>query len=241
MTSKYSRSMAFAAVAAAGLPGCSEIVNPNCPDSGGAGWGYAVVLTITDPAGRPATLGTTVRLIGSGVDEAITGTSPDEPSIAIGDEPGRYTVVITRPWWISEALEVRVRRSRGPCPRLVPVTRDVALELRPDAPPVRQVVAESDHIQVTSNPPFTVSGGSGETQLRAFVEADPGVSTEVDWRSLDPEIAAVTLDGVMTVKCRESPIDTQIVASARADPGVFTIIRVTVLRTQLWQCPASST
>ncbi len=57
--------------------------------------------------------------------------------------------------------------------------------------------------------------------------------------SVHPEIASVTSDGVLTVRCRESPIDALIVASSRADPGVFTTIRVTVLRTELWECPKS--
>lgn len=224
----------------AGLSGCSEVVNPNCPDGGEEFWGYAVVLRITDSDGRPAALGTTVRLIGSGVDEAVTGRSPEDTIIAIGRDPGMYRVEITRPWWVSQVIDrVRVRAPPNRCGGLRPVELDIVLALEPGAPAVRQVVAESDHIQVSSNPPYTVSGGDGRRQLTASVEADPGVSTEIDWMSVHPEIASVTSDGVLTVRCRESPIDALIVASSRADPGVFTTIRVTVLRTELWECPKS--
>ena len=224
-----------------GLSACSEFVNPNCADGGGEFSGYAVLLTVTDTEGRPAALGTTVRLIGSGIDEAVIVRSPEESLIPIGNDPGRFTIVVTRPWWVSQTIEnVNVPAPSDHCGGLVPSRHDVVLELKPDAPTVRQVVAESDHIHVLSDPPFTgaLPGSSGKTQLLAFVESDPGASSEIAWTPIPPDIGALTPDGVLTVRCRNSPIDTHVVATSTADSRVFTTVGVTVERTTLWSCPA---
>jgi len=223
-----------------GSASCTEIVNPNCADNDGEFSGYAALVSITDTEGRPATFGTTVRLVGRGVDETVIGRIPEESIIAIGDAPGLFTIVITRPWWVSQTVErVNVPAPEGPCGGIVPTRHSVVMELKPDAPSIRQVVAEIDRLDVLSDPPYTGShpNSSGETQFRAFVEADRGASIEIEWTSWRPDIAAITADGILTVPCRTSPIDTHVLASSKSDPAVFTSVGVTVLRTTLWTCP----
>ncbi len=242
------RTTAIAALIAAAASACEgEITNFNCPDSdlgaeiGGEAWGYAVLVGITDPAGNPATLGTTLRLLGADTDESVTGRSPDEPFLSIGNDPGVFTVVIQRPWWVTRNIQqVRVARRPSRCGGVIQTRLDVVLHPQAGAPAVRQVVPEVEHLTVGSDPPFTGSGGSGEIQLRAWAEADPGVSTAVEWHAPEPDIASITPDGVLTVRCRESTIDTHVVATSRADPGVSATIGITVNRTSLWECPKSS-
>jgi len=86
----------------------------------------------------------------------------------------------------------------------------------------------------------TVNGAPGEWTLDARLEADPGAPAAIDWESLDPDVARITPEGVMTAGCRESRAETGVVARSRADPRVSATVHVTVERTQLWECPGSS-
>lgn len=237
------RRMAFAAVPlvvwAAGA--CSPVLNPNCPDSGADEYtGFAVAVRPVDRDGRPAVIGTTVTLAAPDTVLSETGRAWSEPVFLLGRDPGTYTVEVRRPWWTPVAMaRVRVANESGNahCPSITAVRLDVILDLAAGAPPVRQVVPDRATLGISSDPPFTGGGRGGVASVSAVVEADEGVAEGVVWSSADPGIAAVTADGHVTVRCRVTPAETELVVRAVADPSVFAVVPVTVRRTSLWACP----
>ncbi len=219
--------------------GCAtELLNPNCADSGSASGGPALVVRVRDTENQPAALGTTVRLEGPGPDQMTTGRDPEGSVVAAGNRPGTFDVVITRPWWTSPKRQtIRVPTPVAICDGFQTTHLFVTLGLEPGAPAVRQVVPVSDHIGVSSDPPLTRGNWYGRTQMMANLEADSTVSSEIEWFATEPEIADVTLDGVMTATCRKTPVDTWLIARSRADPRVSARVRVTVHETSLFVCP----
>jgi hypothetical protein len=191
----------------------------------------SIVVQIRDDAGKPAAIGTTVLIRNRAGYSATEEGYGDSLRVSVGEtEGGTFDVRVTKPWHAAAILsDVKVPADACGVER----PREVSLVLTrlPGAPAVRQVVAA----------PFGYGFGWGNlsAQLVAYVEADPGVSREVEWVSRDSTVARVTRGGNLTSVCRSTPGSTWVVASAVADRSVSDSISVGVSADQDPQrCPA---
>ncbi len=181
----------------------------------------AVVAEVRDERGRPTAIGATVAAAGPNLAAQGEGWGDSLRIFTRGSENvgGTFTVTVTKPWYTTAVLK-DVTNPEGECGIAASKRVSATISLLPGAPPVRQVVA----------PPFGYGFGDGNIseQLRAYVEADSGVSHEVSWVSRDPSVATVTPDGRITSACRTSTGETYVVASAVAAPAIKDSVAVTV-------------
>lgn len=191
----------------------------------------SVVAEVRDQAGRPAANGATLTIRkGSFVAEGL-GFGKAALEVSAGQNlPGTFTATVTKPWHRGAVVR-NVEVPGGPCGPEQPARINVSIELKPDAPAVRQVVV----------PPFAFNLGDGNvtTAVQAFVEADSSVSQEARWSTRDSLVVRITPEGTMTSVCRDSSDSTYVVASAVADPSVKDSVRVNVSATTVGsdRCP----
>lgn len=208
------------------LGGCnSERLLAVCPS---IGW-YAVTAEVRDQYGRAAGRGATVRVHrDDGFAEEAIGYV-DSLNVYVGDGvTGVFDITVTKPFHIGEtATHVEVSGDPQCGIPETPAIVELTVQLRDNAPPVRQVVV----------PPYAYGFGDGNVSARvvAHVEADEGVSTAVLWSSRDTTVAHITSEGVVTSTCRDRPGSTFMVASAVANESVRDSVAV-----EVWAASATS-
>ena len=134
---------------------------------------------------------------------------------------GRFSVAVEKPWHEGARVE-RIDVPEGRCGVEEPYEVDVRIELRADAPSVRQVVL----------PPYGFGLGDGNvtTEVAAHVEAAEGVSHALRWASSDTAVVSVTQLGQITSRCLENPDSAWVTAASVVDPTVRDSVHVSVSR-----------
>ena len=191
-----------------------EVEGYACPD---IGW-YPIAAQVRDADGQPAARGAQVTITKSGYEETGTGFG-DPLEIYVGESVGgTFDVEVTKPYYDSVTVE-DVEVATNECGIGETVKVPVTLTLQADAPPVRQVVVA----------PYGIGlGGGSSLQEAAYVEAAPGVSKKVVWRSDDEGVATVSADGTITGVCRDTYGETLVTATSVADPSKSGAISVSV-------------
>lgn len=183
---------------------------------------FPVAAEIRDTKGRPAALGASVTLKKVGYEETAAGFG-DPLKVYVGESVGgTFDVEVSKPFYDGAKVK-NVTVPTDTCGYGETVTVEVTLALQKDAPPVRQVVVA----------PYGIGlGGGYSVQETAYVEADPGVSKAVSWRSEDERVATVSADGTITGVCRDVPGETFVTATSLADPSQKGSISVGVFAAQ---------
>ena len=191
-----------------------EVEGYACP---GIGW-FPVAVEVRDTDGEPTAIGATATLTKSGYKATQLGFN-DSLQIYVGENVGgTFDLEVTKPYYDSATVE-NIEVVTNECGIGETVTVEVTLTLQADAPPVRQVVVA----------PYGVGLAGGYShQETAYVEAAPGVSKEVVWRSDDESVATVTADGMVTGVCRDTYGETLITATSVVDPSKSGAISVDV-------------
>jgi len=183
----------------------------------------SIVAEVRDERGLPSAIGATLTAIGK--EAVLTGHGfGDSLKIFTGDPfrvTGMFQVSVEKPWYLGAQID-EVRVPGGACGVEEPYNVDLVIELRSDAPPVRQVVL----------PPTNYGFGDGNISMgvQAFVEAAEEVSHELRWSSSDSSVVSVTQTGTITSQCLERPDSVWIVAWSVVDPTVRDSVRVWVSR-----------
>lgn len=140
----------------------------------------------------------------------------EQAPVWLGDRAGTYTVTVHKPFWSTAPTEVTVTEE-GRCG--YPQTRRITLAMTLDAgaPPVRSVAVAPRWIR------FSACGAQGTAV--AHVDAESGLSGQVEWRTADSTVATVNDRGVITARGRGS---TEIRARAVADTTVVGAVPVAV-------------
>lgn len=197
-----------------------DVVGKSCTGTGGP----SVMVEVRDPKGRPAAIGTTIVIQDGAFKDSVDGAHPrSELHVGAGERrPGRYEVRLYKPGYRRVVLRDVMAPGDEQCRYATPSdVRTVTLELLPDAPNVRSVVAL---------PPGMVFGLPNlEHQLRAVVDADAEVSDAVRWTSSDTTVATISAAGVLRTACRATTGQAVITATSVADPRVRGRASVTVL------------
>lgn len=184
----------------------------------------SVITDIRDAEGQPTAIGAIVTITGHDGFEASGEGYGDSLRVAVGESRGgTFDIVATKPWHSPAELK-SVKVPEDKCGVEAPTHVALTLPLLPNAPPVRQVVASPGG--------YGFGWGNLQVTLVAFVEAAPGVSTEVQWSSRDTSVAVVTPGGVLTSRCRDAFGRTWIVAASVPDPSVQDSVRVGVFADQ---------
>jgi hypothetical protein len=177
--------------------------------------GPSVVVEVRDARGRPAAVGTTIVIQDGAFKDSVDGAHPvDELRVGAGERrPGRYEVRLYKPGYRTIVLRDVMAPGDELCRYAEPSDiRKVTLELLPNAPKVRSIIVL---------PPGMGFGGAGYSlRLRAVVDADPGISHAVHWRSSDTTVATISSDGLLRTKCRAGTGATVITATSVVDPAV---------------------
>jgi trimeric autotransporter adhesin len=182
--------------------GVTDSTRPTAPDR-------IATLTVDQP---------TITLSGAGTAQTLTvsartaaGTPVAAPSVTwSSDQPTVATVVGNGTTATVSALSrgtTTIRAQAGSASLSVPAT-------------VRGVVAIT-----IATPPATIRQSDTLT-LRATVQADPGVPTDITWTSRNTDVATISSSGRVTAL---SPGSTTFIATATADPSVVARLDVTVL------------
>lgn len=187
--------------------------------------GPSVMVEVRDPAGRPAALGTTIVIQEGAFKDSVDGAHPvSDLHVGAGERrPGRYEVKLYKPGYKPVVLHDVMAPGDPRCRYAEPTdVRKVTLERLSSAPAVRSV---------TVMPPAMGFGlADYEHQLRAFVDADSGVSSAVHWTSSDTTVATISATGLLRTKCRMTTGETIITAKAVVDERVQGHATVTVYR-----------
>lgn len=186
--------------------------------------GPSVVVRVRDPGGRPAAFGTTIVIQEGGFKDSVDGSHAAFSDVAVGAgerRPGTYEVRLYKAGYKPIVLHDVKAPGDTICRYATPSDiRNVTLELLPNAAPVRSIVVL---------PPAMGFGLPNLTeQMRAIVDADSGVATEVRWSSSDTTVAKVSASGLVRSQCRTTPGEAVITASAVADPRIYGTSLVTV-------------
>ena len=197
----------------------SQPVGVPCAGPGGP----SVIARVRTPDGRPAARGATLVLRDRFfTDSAGPTSSADGLTLGAGNRRiGRYQVTVSKPSYLPVVLE-SVAATGGACGVDVPTVVDVTLNLRPDAPPVRTVVAY---------PPAMGLGLAGLTvQMTAYVDVQPGIDTNVSWSISDATVATLSTGGFLRAACRTADGSATITARSRYDPTQHARAYLTVWR-----------
>src|SRR5437899_8117994 len=167
-----------------------EVMRGVCASGGVA----AVAVHIRTEDGVPAAAG--ARVILDGRDTAWSSPVSDAVVIHVGDDYAKrhVTVRIDKPWYHTIVLpDVPVEVDRCGVVATTPVP--VQLTLRQDAPAIRSLYVGRRGL---------FAGGRSNSQLRAVLDAVPGISDSVIWSSSDTTVAVVDARGIMTTRCRKT-------------------------------------
>ena len=173
----------------------------------------SIVAEVRDERGFPSAIGATLTAVGR--DAVLTGHGfGDSLRIFTGDPfrvTGKFQVSVEKPWYHGAQID-EVKVPGGPCGVEEPYRVRLVIELRSDAPPIRQVVL----------PPSDYGFGDGNisASIPAFVESAEDVSQEVRWRSSDSTVVSVTQMGTITSQCLERPDSAWVVPWSVVDPNV---------------------
>ena len=188
---------------AAGIGGCSEdpAVPVVCLDVAIP----SIVAEVRNQRGVPSAIGAELKAWGNGVE--LTGFGFGDSLRIYSEDPygvgGVFSVEVSKPWHTEARLE-GVEVPEGVCGVAEPYRVELVINLREDAPPVRQVVL----------PPTNYGFGDGNISIGvpAFVEADEGVSRELRWASSDSTVVSVSQTGSITSGCLDRPDSTWVTA-----------------------------
>ncbi len=196
----------------------SSEMNHVCLDVGGP----SVLVEVRDVNRRPAAAGATLEIREKSFRNK-SGGSGDGLHLGAGDgRPGIYEGRVTKPWYKPVTIHAIQAPADTVCHYAVPTDiRKVTLELLPNAPPVRQVLIGSGSwsLGVPDRP---------EGPIHAFVDADPGVSTEVMWSSTDTTVVKVLQTGVIIPQCRRGRGIARVIARSVVNPQAMGSITVDV-------------
>ena len=187
--------------------------NPACLDMTAPGiviMQPPIDVTIRNATGRGIAAGATVVVRRTSTDSIVTG-GLDTVHIATGyPYAGTYAVRVSKPFYADTLLPgVIVRRDE--CGRSQTTQLPLTLRLLPGAPAVRSVAV------IGSN--FVYQKGEQVT-LRAWLDANAGVSDSVTWRSSNTALATVSGSGVLTAGCVTTGGSVSITATSIADTTV---------------------
>lgn len=181
----------------------------------------SVVAHVRNQFGAPSAIGTDLTVTGDGVVMRGFGFG-DSLRIFSGDPlrvGGRFSVRIDKPWYTGAHID-RIDVPEGKCGVEEPYVVEMVIQLRADAPSIRQVVL----------PPYSfgLGGGNVTTGVGAYVEADAGVSHALRWVSSDSTVVSVTQNGQITSRCLQRPDSVWVTAASAVDPTVRDSVRVFV-------------
>lgn len=173
----------------------------------------SIVAHVRNQFGVPSAIGADLTVTGESITMAGFGFG-DSLRIFTGDPyrvGGRFSVEVNKPWHVGTRLD-RVDVPEGKCGVEEPHVVDLVIELRADAPQVRQVVL----------PPTSFGFGDGNLALgvEAYVEADEGVSHLLNWATSDSAVVSVTRTGTITSRCLEKPDSAWVIAASAVDTTV---------------------
>jgi hypothetical protein len=186
--------LATASLLAAGaLVACSHDAAPgSCFDMSAPGvviYIPAIDLLVRDASGRGEAFGTKV-VVYDGADSTMATGSDTLHVFAGYTYAGSFTVHVNRQFYRETVLS-NVAVVNGQCSAVVthiPVT----LQLAPGAPPIRSLAVFGATF---------LSAPGEQRQLSARFDADPGISTTVNWRLSDTTLARIDGVGLVTAKC----------------------------------------
>ena len=164
--------------------------------SGCAGVGFSpVTAEVRDQFGRPMAPGAMmVWHSDNDSDTSRTGFPFDSLNLRVGRErAGVYSIVISRPFYQSVAIDRIDARGPSCSSHPVQVIVPVKLTLLPNAPPIRNV-----YVGTTTG---SIGVPKDEAHFYPFVDANPGIPTAVRWSIDDTSQATISETGVVTAKC----------------------------------------
>jgi hypothetical protein len=182
-----------------------------------------IVAQIRNDRGQPNAIGSTVQIRNTQGYLAASKGYGDSLRVSVGDDGknvgGTFTVEVTKPYH-QAAVVARVVVPEGPCGIEASKIVAVTLTRLPGAPPVRQVVT------IPHN--YSLGYGNWSATLKAYVEADSGVSQTLAWRSSDTTVFALSVDGVLRTACRTLNGDAWAIARSVVDTTIRDSVHVFV-------------
>lgn len=190
-----------------------------------------IYVEIRDLQGRPNAIGAVVTIRNQEGYKASAEGFGDPLRVYVGEsEGGIFDIKVRKPWHTKATIR-GVEVPEDSCGLWASKRVEVTLPLLAGAPAVRQVVAA----------PYGYGFGRGNMtdRLVAYVEAAPGISRQVVWRSEDTSVVEITPEGILTTQCRARSGSTLVTATSVADPTKRDSVQVSVFRDQNpKRCPA---
>lgn len=181
----------------------------------------AIVAEVRDQHGTPTAIGAWLTATGEGVDILGFGFGDSLELPAYAPAPfrgGQLSVEVEKPWHDVARVE-QVNVPGGACGIESSARIEVLLNLRSDAPPVRQVVLPAARYHL---------GRGLSVHVPAFVETDEGISQALHWESSDSSVVSVTQSGGITAQCVDPQASAWVTARSVVDPTARDSVPVTV-------------
>lgn len=196
--------------------------------------GPPIAVEVRDAGGRPAALGATLVIEdGAFRDSGGSWSGADSLFLGAGNRrPGRYAMRVTKPGYSPAGLRDVIAEvwgdprcgggaDAGLRPPRVTLTRAPGA---PHVPPrVYSVVVAPRSLSYFGRP-------GGTVLLRAQVDADPGLSRAVRWRTSAPAVAAIrattSSTATLVMPCRPGSGEALVTATSAADPRVRGVSRI---------------
>ena len=203
--------------------GCMDLTMPGLVIPG-----QGLDVTIRDSLGRGQALGARVVVrAASGALDSVVSTGIDTVHVRAGfAAAGNYALSVHKPFY-RDATIASVTVNAGECAGAITTNVPVTLRLLAGAPPVRSVGFLGGTV-------FLVLP-TDTAKLTAVVDADPGLTTAVSWRSADTTLATVSASGTVSARCTTLGGTDTVTAVSMADTTVRGKQRVVV--TKQSTCP----
>jgi hypothetical protein len=202
-------SIAAAALIIAATIACSSDNQPNLcgMPAPGVVISPGIDFIVRDTYGRGQAIGTTAVIHGpNNVTETRAGS--DTLNIfAAFSQTGTYSATLSRAFY-QDLTVANITATPGACGSVNRATVPVVLQLQPDAPPLRALVLIGGEF---------LDHPGAQVKLIPHFDADPGVSTAVQWSVDNATLASVDANGVVTAKCVTAGGTVKVTALALAD------------------------
>ena len=188
--------------------GCIDLTMPGVVTPG-----QGLDVAIRDTLGRGQALGATVVVRAtSGALDSVVSAGSDTVHVPAGfAAAGKYVVTAHKPFY-HDATVGSVTVNAGECAGVITTNVPVTLRLVAGAPPVRSVGFLGGAV-------FLVLP-TDTAKLTAVVDADPGLTTAVRWRSADTTLATVSARGTVSARCTTLGGTDTVTAASVADTTV---------------------
>lgn len=166
-------------------------------------------LLVRDPFGRAQAIGTTATMRRS---DGTTDQGRAEDTLNLISHQnitGTFTVTVMRPYY-NDATLTNVNVAPNGC-FLGTTTVPVTLQLAPGAPALRALILLGGEF---------LDAPGAQAHLVTHFDANPNVSTAVQWSVNLPSLASVDVNGVVTAKCTTSGGTVTVTATSVVDPSI---------------------